>query len=65
MNYLGYSPKRKFKLNDIIPTEHDLEFRGQIVHGHVRLLELQCRGVGGHVGHFQMPMISHIMQMFL
>ena len=67
MNSLGYLPKRKFKLNDIVPTEYDLEFRGQTVHGHVHDMGAAMQGgVGGHAGLFSNANdMAKIMQMFL
>ena len=58
MNYLGYSPKRKFKLNDIVPTEHDWNLEVKQFTDMFMIWELQCKEEWGDMQvYFQMPMI--------
>ncbi len=67
MNSLGYLPKRKFKLNNIVPSEVDIEFRSQKIHGYVHDMGAAMQGgVGGHAGLFSNANdLAKIMQMFL
>ena len=67
MNSLGYLPKRKFELNGIVPSEVDIEFRSQEIHGHVHDMGAAMQGgVGGHAGLFSNANdLAKIMQMFL
>ena len=49
----GYLPKKRIHLNSIIPTEHDMFFRKQLVHGYVHDQgAAMFGGVAGHAGIF-------------
>ena len=49
----GYLPKNRIHLNSIIPTEHDMFFRKQLVHGYVHDQgAAMFGGVAGHAGIF-------------
>jgi beta-N-acetylhexosaminidase len=50
---LGYLPRNKFPLERIVPTEYDVAFRRQLVHGYVHDPGAAMQGgVGGHAGAF-------------
>jgi beta-glucosidase-like glycosyl hydrolase/CubicO group peptidase (beta-lactamase class C family) len=49
----GFLPRQRFPLNMIVPTELDMEFRMQLVHGDVHDPgAAMLGGVGGHAGVF-------------
>ena len=48
-----YRPLKKFSKEEIVPTEYDLYFRKQLIHGHVHDPgAAMLGGVGGHAGLF-------------
>lgn len=50
---MGYHPLKRTELYDIAPTEYDLLYRKQLVHGHVHDPgAAMMGGVGGHAGVF-------------
>lgn len=53
LRHLGYLPRERFKLAQIVPTENDIYFRKQLVHGYVHDPGAALRGgVSGHAGLF-------------
>ena len=53
LSTMGYLPRRQFPLQRLIPTELDLEFRMQLIHGDVHDPgAAMLGGVGGHAGVF-------------
>ena len=64
---IGYLPLKKFKLADITPTENDMAFRKQVVHGYVHDPGAALfGGVAGHAGLFaQAEDAAAIFQMLL
>ena len=62
-----YLPLRKFSKSQIVPTENDTLWRGQIVHGYVHDQgTAMLGGVGGHAGLFSTANdVAKIMQMYL
>lgn len=64
---LGYNPLEKFKKENIAPTENDLVFRKQIVHGYVHDPgAAMLGGVSGHAGLFSNANdLAKFMQMLL
>lgn len=67
LNHLGYLPKTKWPINEIIPTENDNTFRKQLIHGYVHDQGAAMKGgVAGHAGLFANASdLSKIMQMLL
>ncbi len=65
--YMGYLPLERFPLEQIIPTENDLVFRRQLVHGYVHDPgAAMLGGVAGHAGIFSNANdLAKIMQMYL
>lgn len=50
---ITYNPLQKFKLGQIAPTENDLSFRHQLVHGYVHdPCAAMLGGIAGHAGLF-------------
>lgn len=50
---IGYLPRRRFALNEIVPTENDTRWRRQVLHGHVHdPAAALLGGVAGHAGLF-------------
>jgi CubicO group peptidase (beta-lactamase class C family) len=50
---MGYLPRQRNRIEDIAPTEYDLLFRKQLVHGHVHDPgAAMMGGVAGHAGVF-------------
>jgi CubicO group peptidase (beta-lactamase class C family) len=50
---LGYNPRERFKLEDIVPTENDTIFRHQLIHGDVHDPgAAMLGGIAGHAGLF-------------
>lgn len=66
-NLIGFNPTRKFGLDQIPPTEMDLSFRGEIVHGYVHDQgAAMLGGVSGHAGLFSNANdVNKIMQLFI
>jgi len=64
---LGYLPLSRFPGERIVPTENDLFFRRQLVHGHVHDPgAAMLGGVAGHAGLFGCANdLAKIMQMYL
>lgn len=53
MGYTSYKPTEKFNLEEIIPTEYDVHFRKQLIHGDVHdPAAAMMGGVAGHAGVF-------------
>ncbi|MCF8258110.1 MAG: serine hydrolase, partial [Flavobacteriales bacterium] len=67
LQHLGYHPRRRFPLDRIVPTEYDMTFRKQLVHGDVHdPSAAMFGGVGGHAGLFSNANdLAVMMQMFL
>lgn len=63
----GYLPAERFGLEEIVPTEYDMAFRKQLVHGDVHDPGAAMNGgVGGHAGLFSNANdLAKVMQMFL
>lgn len=66
-NTLGYLPLSRFPTQRIVPTENDLFFRRQLIHGHVHDPGAALLGgVAGHAGLFGCANdLAKMMQMFL
>lgn len=66
-NNLTYHPREKFPLERIVPTEYDLLFRKQLIHGDVHDPgAAMLGGVGGHAGVFSNANdLGKLMQMYL
>ena len=66
-NYTGYLPLTRFPLDEIIPTENDKLWRGQLVHGYVHDQGAAMQGgIGGHAGLFSNANdVAKIMQTYL
>ena len=64
---MGYLPRNKVDLNEIVPTERDDYFRQQVIHGYVHDPgAAMLGGVGGHAGLFgNATDVAKMMQMFL
>jgi beta-glucosidase-like glycosyl hydrolase/CubicO group peptidase (beta-lactamase class C family) len=64
---LGFLPLNRFSRNRIVPTENDLIFRRQLVHGHVHDPgAAMLGGVCGHAGLFSNANdLAKLMQMYL
>jgi len=64
---LGYHPRNKFELDRIVPTEYDMKFRKQKIHGDVHDPGAAMQGgVGGHAGVFSNGRdLLSMMQMYL
>lgn len=67
MENLGYLPKERIENQRIIPTENDIEFRGQLISGYVHDMGAAMQGgVGGHAGVFSNANdLAKFMQMYL
>lgn len=67
LNRIGYFPRTKFSLTQIIPTEDDKEFRGQLLHGDVHDPgAAMLGGMSGHAGLFSNANdLAIIMQMLM
>lgn len=67
MSTTGYYPIRRFSLDRITPTENDLVFRKQLIHGDVHDPgAAMLGGVGGHAGVFSNANdLAKLMQMYL
>lgn len=64
---LGFTPLQRFKVSEIVPTELDLTFRQQLVHGYVHDQSAALMGgVSGHAGLFSNANdLAKLFQMFL
>lgn len=64
---MGYHPRKRFPLERIVPTEYDMYFRRQLIHGDVHDPgAAMLGGVGGHAGVFSNARdLGIMMQMFL
>lgn len=64
---LGYLPLEKFDKSRIVPTENDIIFRKQLIHGYVHDPGAAMQGgVGGHAGLFACSNdLGKMMQMYL
>lgn len=64
---MGFKPKERFDLSRIVPTEYDMNFRKQLIHGDVHDPgAAMLGGVGGHAGLFSNANdLAVIMQLFL
>ncbi|MBA3704990.1 MAG: serine hydrolase, partial [Bacteroidetes bacterium] len=64
---MGYRPLARFELNRIVPTEFDVKFRKQLIHGDVHDQgAAMLGGVGGHAGLFSNANdLAVIMQLFM
>ena len=67
MENLGFLPLDRIEKDRIIPTEHDYEYRGQLIQGYVHDQgAAMLGGVGGHAGIFSNANdLAKIMQMYL
>lgn len=67
VNSLTYNPLKRFSLDKIIPTEEDLSWRKQLVHGYVHDQGAALMGgIGGHAGLFgNASDVAKFMQMYL
>ncbi|MGF1585378.1 MAG: glycoside hydrolase family 3 N-terminal domain-containing protein [Bacteroidales bacterium] len=66
-NRITYLPLEKYRPDEIVPTENDVIFRRQLVHGHVHDAgTAMIGGVGGHAGLFSNANdLAKLMQLFL
>lgn len=64
---LGYHPLKRFSPEDIVPTEDDRGFRGQLLHGYVHDQGAALLGgVAGHAGLFgNANDLAKLMQMYM
>lgn len=67
MDRMGYLPLQRFGKNEIVPTERDMTFRSQLVHGYVHDQGAAMQGgIGGHAGLFSNSNdVAKMMQMYL
>lgn len=67
MTTTGYNPRKRFDLRQIVPTEYDMVFRKQLVHGDVHDQgAAMMGGVAGHAGLFSNANdLAKLMQMYL
>ena len=67
MNNTTYNPLDKFEKNKIVPTEYDMQFRKQLIHGYVHDQgSAMMGGVGGHAGVFSNTNdLAKLMQLYL
>ncbi|MBI4930279.1 MAG: serine hydrolase [Bacteroidetes bacterium] len=67
LSTMGYKPRERFSLNRIVPTEYDVKFRKQLVHGDVHdPAAAMLGGVAGHAGLFSDANdLGVMMQLFL
>ena len=66
-NYTGYLPLTRFQKEQIVPTEYDKLWRGQMVQGYVHDQGAAMQGgIGGHAGLFSTANdVAKIMHVFL
>lgn len=67
MGFTSYLPREKFDLQQIVPTEYDLMFRKQQIHGDVHDPGAAMQGgIGGHAGLFSNANdLAKLMQLYL
>ena len=67
MTTTTYKPREKFDLKQIVPTENDMTFRKQLIHGDVHDQgSAMLGGVGGHAGLFSNANdLAKLMQMYM
>lgn len=67
LSTMGYLPRERFPLSRIVPTEYDIKFRKQLVHGDVHdPAAAMLGGVAGHAGLFSDANdLGVMMQLFL
>ena len=67
MTTMTYKPREKFNLKQIVPTENDVNFRKQLIHGDVHDQgSAMMGGVGGHAGLFSNANdLAKLMQMYM
>lgn len=67
LSTMGYLPRERFPLIRLVPTEYDLKFRKQLLHGDVHdPAAAMLGGVAGHAGIFSDANdVAVMMQMFL
>lgn len=67
MTTTGYNPRNRFDLRQIVPTEYDMTFRKQLIHGDVHDQgAAMMGGVAGHAGLFSNANdLAKLMQMYL
>lgn len=67
LSTMGFFPRQRMGLDQIIPTEYDMTFRKQLVHGHVHDPGAAMNGgIGGHAGLFANANdVAILMQLFL
>ena len=67
LQYTTYNPLTKFNKSQITPTENDLIYRKQLIHGYVHDQgAAMMGGIGGHAGLFSNATeLATIMQLFL
>ncbi len=67
LSTMGYRPRERFPTSRLIPTEYDVKFRKQLVHGDVHdPAAAMLGGVAGHAGLFSNANdLGIMMQMFL
>ncbi len=67
MNHSGYLPLNRFPREKIVPTENDVVFRRQLLHGHVHDPgAAMLGGIAGHAGVFACANdLAKMMQMYL
>lgn len=67
MSTSGYLPRERFELDRIVPTEYDMVFRKQLIHGDVHDPgAAMMGGVGGHAGLFSSANdLAKLMQMYM
>ncbi|MBI3501338.1 MAG: serine hydrolase [Bacteroidetes bacterium] len=67
LSTMTYKPREKFSLSRIVPTEYDVKFRKQLVHGDVHdPAAAMLGGVAGHAGLFSDANdLGVMMQLFL
>ena len=64
---MGYHPRQRYFLEQIVPTEYDTYFRNQLIHGYVHDPgAAMLGGVGGHAGLFSSANdLAKLAQMYL
>ncbi|WP_438962886.1 glycoside hydrolase family 3 N-terminal domain-containing protein [Nonlabens sp.] len=67
MDHMGYLPLQRFDKSKIVPTERDMIFRSQLIHGYVHDQGAAMQGgIGGHAGLFSNANdVAKMMQMYM
>lgn len=67
LSTMGFRPRERFSLSRLVPTEYDIKFRKQLIHGDVHdPAAAMLGGVAGHAGLFSNASdLGVMMQMFL